>query len=43
MNNLALVYQDQGKYTDAESLFTKVLEVRRRTLGQANPALIRLE
>jgi hypothetical protein len=33
MNNLAVLYRDEGKYAQAESLFTKVVEVRGRVLG----------
>ena len=30
-------YVNQGKYAQAEPLFTKVLEVRRRVLGESIP------
>jgi hypothetical protein len=33
MNNLASVYDDQGKYTQAEALYGQTLEVQRRVLG----------
>ncbi len=33
MNALALLYEEAGKYAQAEPLHTKVLEVRRRVLG----------
>jgi tetratricopeptide (TPR) repeat protein len=34
MNNLAGLYQLEGKYTQAEPILTKALEVRRRVLGE---------
>jgi tetratricopeptide (TPR) repeat protein len=37
MNNLALVYEDQGRYDEAETLYIKVLEIRRRVLGEGHP------
>jgi eukaryotic-like serine/threonine-protein kinase len=37
MHNLAVLYRDEGKYAQAEPLFTRVLEVRRRVLGQEHP------
>jgi eukaryotic-like serine/threonine-protein kinase len=37
MNNLALLYREQGRYGQAEPLFTKVLKVRRRVLGPEHP------
>jgi eukaryotic-like serine/threonine-protein kinase len=37
MNNLALLYWDQGKYAQAEALFSKVLAARQRVLGESNP------
>jgi len=33
MNALALLYEEAGKYAQAEPLHTKVLEIRRRVLG----------
>ncbi|MBV8706218.1 MAG: tetratricopeptide repeat protein, partial [Acidobacteriaceae bacterium] len=32
--NLARLYVEQGKYVQAETLFVKVLDVRRRVLGE---------
>ena len=32
LNELAVLYLNQGKYADAEPLFAKVLDIRRRTL-----------
>ena len=37
MNELAELYCDQGKYAQAEPLYTKVLEVQRRVLGEEHP------
>jgi hypothetical protein len=41
MNNLAGLYQDQGKYDLAEPLFVKTLEAKRRVLGEEHPNTIR--
>ena len=37
MNNLAVLYRDQGKYAQAEPLYIKVLELQRRVLGPEHP------
>jgi eukaryotic-like serine/threonine-protein kinase len=37
MNNLAAVYAMQGKYAQAEALFTKTVEISRRVLGLEHP------
>ena len=37
MNNLAVLYQDQGQFAKAEPLFVKALEVGRRVLGEEHP------
>ena len=37
MNNLALLYQNQGRHDEAEPLYVKTLEVRRRVLGEKHP------
>jgi tetratricopeptide (TPR) repeat protein len=37
MNNLAVLYNKQGKHTQAEALFTQVLEPVRRVLGKDHP------
>ena len=39
MNYLGMLYLSQGRYSEAEPLFTKAVEVSRRVLGPANPAL----
>ena len=37
MNNLADVYDAQGKYAQAEALFSQTLEIQRRVLGPEHP------
>ena len=37
MNNLASVYDDQGKYAQAEALDSQTLEIQRRVLGPEHP------
>ena len=37
MNNLAIVYDEQGKYPQAEALYSQTLEIRRRVLGPEHP------
>ena len=37
MNNLALLYLEQGRYDDAEPLLTKELQAERRVLGEEHP------
>ena len=37
MNNLAIVYYEQGKYAQAEALHSQTLEIRRRVLGPEHP------
>jgi Flp pilus assembly protein TadD len=41
MNNLAVLYRHEGEYTRSESLFAKVLESRRRVLGEASPDFLK--
>jgi Tfp pilus assembly protein PilF len=41
MNNLAVVYDDQGKYAQAEALYSQTLEIQRRVLP--GPTSINLE
>lgn len=36
MNNLASLYADQSRYDEAEPLFVKTLEIRKRDLGEEN-------
>ena len=40
MNNLAEVYGVQGKYAQAEALFSQTLEIQRRVLGPEHPATL---
>src|SRR5262249_39220387 len=37
LNNLALVYRDQGKYEEAEALFKRALMIREQALGTGHP------
>jgi tetratricopeptide (TPR) repeat protein/class 3 adenylate cyclase len=37
LNNLAMLYYAQGKYEQAEPLFTKALQIRETVLGQEDP------
>jgi len=37
MNNLGVVYRAEGKWTQAETLLTRVLETKRRVLGEEHP------
>ena len=37
MNNLAVAYYFQGKYAQAEALYSQTLEIRRRVLGPEHP------
>jgi hypothetical protein len=37
MNNLAGSYNDQGKYAQAEALYSQTLEISRRVLGREHP------
>ncbi|MCP4288365.1 MAG: tetratricopeptide repeat protein, partial [Gammaproteobacteria bacterium] len=37
-NNLALLYNAQGRYTDAEPLFQRALAIREKVLGPEHPA-----
>ena len=37
MNNLAVLYNAQSRYEEAESLHVKTLEIRQRVLGEEHP------
>jgi CHAT domain-containing protein/tetratricopeptide (TPR) repeat protein len=37
LNNLALVYRDQGKYAEAEGLYKRALAIREQALGADHP------
>ena len=37
LNNLATLYGDQGKYTEAEPLYKRALKIQENTLGKDHP------
>ncbi len=37
LNNLALLYDDQGKYAEAEPLYKRSLAIRENALGSQHP------
>jgi tetratricopeptide (TPR) repeat protein len=37
LNNLAIVYKEQGKYADAEGLFKRALAIQEKTRGKDHP------
>ena len=37
LNNLAIVYRAQGKYTEAEGLYKRALVIREKALGANHP------
>ncbi len=37
LNNLALLYQDQGRYADAEPLYKRALAIAENVLGPEHP------
>ena len=37
INNLALVYDSQGKYPEAEELYKQALEIGKKTIGEEHP------
>ena len=39
LNDLALVYRDQGKYSEAEGLIKQALAIREKALGASHPAV----
>jgi len=39
LNNLAVLYQDQGKYSDAELLYKKALGINQKALGPNHPSV----
>ncbi|MFM6058199.1 MAG: tetratricopeptide repeat protein, partial [Microcystis aeruginosa] len=39
LNGLANLYHDQGKYTEAEPLFLRVLAIREKQLGVEHPSV----
>jgi Tetratricopeptide repeat len=40
MSNLASIYADRGRRTEAEELNTKLIEIRKRILGQEHPVTL---
>ncbi len=42
LNNLAMLYQDQGKYEQAEPLLQQALAMRQRVLGEEHPQSLTL-
>ncbi len=40
LNGLAVVYRDQGRYTEAEPLLKRALSIREKALGPAHPDVI---
>ncbi len=41
MSNLASLYREQHRYTDAKKLFRKLLEIRKRVLGEVDPETLK--
>jgi len=37
LNNLAVVYKSQGKYSEAEKLYLQALEIAKKTIGENHP------
>ena len=37
LNNLAGLYESQGRYTEAEPLYIKALDMRKKLLGAEHP------
>ena len=37
LNNLAGLYRNQGRYSEAEPLYQQALEIRKRLLGEEHP------
>ena len=37
LNNLAVLYRDQGKYAEAEPLYQRALAIREKALGSDHP------
>ncbi len=40
LNNLALLFYDQGKYTEAEPLYQRALAILEKALGPDHPDLV---
>ncbi len=39
LNNLAALYQAQGRYTEAEPLYKRALAIRKKVLGPEHPTV----
>ncbi|TRT70015.1 MAG: tetratricopeptide repeat protein, partial [Microcystis sp. M_OC_Ca_00000000_S217Cul] len=39
LNNLAALYDSQGRYTEAEPLYLEALDLRKRLLGDNHPSV----
>ena len=37
LNNLAVLYEDMGRYAEAEPLYRRSLEIREKRLGPTTP------
>ena len=42
LHNLAVLYQDQGKYSEAEPLFKRALAIDEKTLGPDHPSVAKV-
>ncbi len=40
LNNLALLYESQGRYEEAEPLYLQALEITKKALGDQHPTTI---
>ena len=43
LNNLAILYKEQGKYAEAEPLYQRALRIREQTLGPDHPRWLSAE
>ena len=42
LNNLAGLYQSQGRYTEAEPLYLQALAIAEQALGENHPTTVRI-
>ncbi len=42
LNNLAILYKNQGQYEQAEPLYQRALAIREKTLGPDHPETVRV-
>ncbi|WP_414590241.1 tetratricopeptide repeat protein, partial [Scytonema sp. PCC 10023] len=40
LNNLAGLYHNQGRYSEAEALYRQALEMRKRLVGEQHPSVV---